>query len=179
MKIFFKIIGLLMLLLILGSIASYLYLTDFGRNNILSQSPRRARLEIPVTYNIDWWANQEALSVDSLIVEVVESKLNLFNSESLISYHVNGHLNSHGYWQPSIKEIHICERINSDTTLHCDRIIEITPIVITKEKNNLNNSIESFQFTNEHSINSNHWGVNRIKFLCGGKEKTIELFQGK
>lgn len=141
--------------------------------------PRKPRLEIPVTYNIGWWSDQKALSVDSLQVDILESKLNLFNSKSLISYKISGHLNYEGHWQPIIEEVHISERINLDTTLNCDRIIEITPIIEDKENKNTNGGSDKFEFKNEHTITSSHWGINRIKIICGQKEQTIELRQSK
>jgi hypothetical protein len=179
MKKLFKILSLLILPLILSAVACYLYLTDFGRNNILSTEPRKPKLEIPVAYNIGWWSDQKALTVDSLQIDIVESKLNLFNSESLISYKVSGKLNYEGHWQPVIEEVHISERINLDTTLHCDRIIEITPVIEDKENKNSNGGSDKFEFKNEHKITSNHWGINRIKFICGQKEQIIELQQSK
>ncbi|HSR37966.1 MAG TPA: hypothetical protein VLL95_03550 [Phnomibacter sp.] len=175
----FKIIGLILLILIIAIIGFYLYLTDFGRKNILSTEPRRPKLEIPVTYNIGWWSDQKALSIDSLSIDIVESKLNLFNSKSLIAYTVIGTLTYKGHWQPEIDAIHISERLNLDTTLHCDRIIEITPVIKDKSNDKVNGGTDKFEFRNEHTITSNHWGINRIKFICGNKEKTIELRQSK
>lgn len=179
MKKAFKIIGLIVLTLILSVVAYYLYLTDFGRKSILSTEPRRPKYEIPVTYNIGWWSNQKALSVDSLKIEIVESKLNLFNSKSLISYQVIGELTYKGHWQPTIEEVHISERVNLDTTLNYDRIIEITPVIKDIENNKTNGGTDRFEFINEHTIVSNHWGINRIKFICGQKEQIIELRQSK
>jgi hypothetical protein len=175
----FKIFGLIILTLILSAVVYYLYRTDFGRKNILSTEPRNAKLEIPITYNIDWWSDQKALVVDSLKVDIVESKLNLFNRKSLISYKVSGRLNYEGHWQPIIVEVHISERINLDTTLQYDRIIEIIPIIKDKENKNSNGGSDKFEFKNEHLINSNQWGINRIKFICGKKEQIIELRQSK
>ena len=179
MKKILKIIGFIILAFILCTIACYLYLTDFGRRSLLFPEPRRPKFELPITYSIGWWSNQKSLSIDSLQIEIVESKLNLFNSKSLISYKVSGQLTFEGHWQPIIKEVHISERINVDTTLRCDRIIEITPIVTSKENKNINGGSDKFEFRNEHTITSNHWGINVIKFICGQKEQTIELRQTK
>lgn len=179
MRKFLKIFGIIILTLILGVIAYYLYLTDFGNRDILFPSPRKPKVEIPVTYNIGWWANQKTLKIDSLNIQVVESKLNLFNSKSLISYKVSGELSYEGYWQPKIKEIHISERVNLDTLLHCDRIIEITPVIEVEENKRTKGGLNKFEFKNEHTITSNHWGINRIKFVCGKKEQIIELQQTK
>ena len=157
----------------------YLYLTNFELKSILSSEPRRPRLEIPVTYNIGFWSNQETLSIDCLNIEIIESKLNLFNNKSLISYKVSGELNYEGHWQPQIEEVHISERLNNDTTLHFDRIIEITPVIKNKENKKRNGGSDKFEFKNEHTITSNHWGINRIKFVCGQNEQIIELQQRK
>ena len=174
-----KIIGLIILTLILVAVAYYLYLTDFGRKGILSTEPRRPKIEIPVTYNIGWWSDQKALLVDSLTIDIVESGLNLFNSKSSISYKVSGHLGYEGHWQPEINAVHISERINLDTTLHYDRIIEITPIIKDKSNDNVNGGTDKFEFKNEYTITSNHWGINSIKFICGQKQQIIELRQAK
>jgi len=174
-----KIIGLILLILVLTIVGYYLYSTDFGRKGILSTEPRQPRLEIPVTYNIGWWSDQESLSIDSLRIDIIESKLNLFNSKSLISYKVGGHLTYKGHWQPQIETVHISERMNLDTILHCDRIIEITPVINDKINDNINGGSDKFEFKNEHTITSNHWGVNRIKFICGLKQQTVELRQVK
>ena len=178
-KKIFKIIGLVLLALVLAAVAFYLYLTDFGRKGILSTEPRRPKLEIPVIYNIGWWSDQEALTVDSLAITIVESKLNLFNSKSLIAYKISGHLTYEGHWQPVIKEVHISERVNLDTTVLCDRIIEITPIIKDKSNDDVNGGSDKFEFKNEHTITSSHWGINRIKFICGLKQQTTDLRQSK
>lgn len=174
-----KIAGILILTLILSAVAYYFYLTDFGRKSILSNEPRAPKFEIPITYNIGWWSDQEALFINNLKVEIVESKLNLLNSKSLISYQVGGQLNYQGHWQPKIEEVHISERLNNDTTMNFDRIIEITPIIKNTENRNVNGGSEKFEFKNEHTITSNHWGINRIKFVCGQKEQIIEVQQSK
>ena len=179
MKKFFKILAIIILTLIIGAIAFYLYWTDFGTKDILFQGPEKPKVEIPVTYNIGWWANQKSLEVDSLNVKVVESKLNLFNTKSLISYEVSGQLSYEGYWEPKIKEVHLSERINSDTLIHCDRIIEITPVIAVEENRKTKGGKNKFSFENEHIIVSNGWGINRIKFVCGKKEQIIELHQRK
>ena len=184
MKRTIKIIGLIFLIIILCLIGYYLYLTDIGRKNILSSEflsnePRNPRLEIPVTYNIGWWSDQKALSIDSLKIDIVESQLSLFNSKSLVEYKVFGHLKYEGQWQPIIKEVHISERINLDTTLHCERIIEITPVIMNKENSKVHVATNKFEFKNEHTITSNQWGINRIKFICGQMEETIEIQQFK
>lgn len=178
MKKIIKIIVILVLTLILFFVSTYLYLTDFGQKGILSNEPRKPKIEIPVTYNIGWWSNQNNLIIDSLKIKIIESKLNLFNSKSLISYSVYGKIKfKEVNWEPVINEIHLSERIEKDSLKN--RIIEITPIISDIEKDKPKNGVKNFKFTNEHTILSNGWGTNTIKFICGDKEQIIKLHQSK
>lgn len=179
MKRFLKILGIIIITLIIGVTIFYLYWTDLGRKDILFQGPRNPRIEVPITYNIGWWSNQKEMQIDSFDLKIVESELNLFNSKSLISYEVKGQLTNDRYWKPKINEVHISERINTDTLLNYDRVIEITPIVKVEENNKTKEEKNSFTFKNEHIIISNRWGKNRIKFVCAKKEQIIELQQRK
>lgn len=173
-----KIISIIIGSVILFIICVYLYLTDFGRKGILSNEPRKPKIEIPVTYNIGWWSYQDDLIIDSLKVEIVESELNLFNSKSLVSYSVYGKMKfDDGYWEPNIENIHLSERIEKDSLKN--RIIEITPIISVSEKDNKKGGIKKFNFKNEHTIISNGWGNNRIKFSCGNEKQIITLHQRK
>ena len=158
---------------------AYLYLTDFGRNNLLSNEPRKPRQEIPITYNVGWWSSQDQMNIESLEVKMIENNLNLFNSKSLMSYEIQGEITYSGYWKPYIEEVHISERIATDSFSHHYRIIELTPIVKTKEDKDKKGGIVKFKFKNEHTITSGGWGKNKIKILCSDKEEIIEFNQYK
>lgn len=179
MKKVLKILAIATLILftVIGII--YLFLTDFGKKDLFSHPPRNPHLEVPVNYNINWMAHQELMCINSLKVKIVESKLNLFNDKSLISYEISGTLNKTGSFRPYIHEVHIAERIMADSSRHNSRIIEITPIVRTKKAKNDSSEKIEFSFTNEHTINSSGWGFNTIKIKCMDKEEMIELRQLK
>jgi len=178
MKKAIKIFAIIILSIFLFLVCTYLYLTDFGRKGILSNEPRKPKIEIPTTYNIGWWSYQEDLIIDSLKVEIIESNLNLFNSKSLISYSVYGKIKfNDGHWEPNIENVHLSERIEKDSLK--SRIIEITPIITVTEKDNQKSGAKKFNFKNEHTIISNGWGNNTIKFICGNKEQIIRIQQRK
>jgi len=177
LKKIIKILAIVILTIILFLACAYLYLTDFGRKGILSNEPGKPKIEIPVTYNIGWWPYQNDLTIDSLKIEIVESKLNLFNSKSLVSYSIYGKMKFDGNWEPKIESVHLSERIENDTLKN--RIIEITPIISVTENDKLKDGIKKFNFKNEHTIISNSWGNNKIKFICENKEQIIELRQRK
>jgi hypothetical protein len=173
-----KISIIIILSIFLFFVCYYLLITDFGRKGILSNEPRKPKIEIPVIYNIGWWSSQDDLVIDSLIIKIIESKLNVMNFKSLISYTVYGKIKSNnGHWESKIKEIHLSERIEKDSLKN--RIIEITPILSVTKKVNEKNGVKKFEFTNEHTIISNDWGNNTIKFICGNKEQIINLQQRK
>lgn len=76
-----------------------------------------------------------------------------------------------------IRKVHISDRLNSDTNIKSDRIIEITPVVDVKSKMKYPGGDRTVQFTNEMTIPSVRQGINRIKFICRKHEQNIELKQ--
>jgi len=180
-------IGIILLLLI----GAYYLILPRVLGNILSAEPRSPKLEISETNEIGWWAYQKSLKVDSFSVEFVESKLNLFNSKSLIKYTVKGKLANDGQWKPSIKNIHISQRfirqydkelhpyLDSDTTNIPEAIIEITPVIEVTNDENYRGEIIEFEFTNELKLESFHWGNSWVRFQCADKWKDLILKQRK
>lgn len=178
MKKVLKFIGASLLSLLLIAILGYLYIGGFAGINFLEHRPRPPIIEIPITYNIEWWGLQNTLYVDSFNVDIVDSKLDLFSHKSLIFYKISGHIKGTEQSLSFIESVHMSERFNRDTSLHCDRIIEITPIVATKD-NKGSQGNKHFSFKNEYIITSTHFGINKIKFICGPYQKAIELIQRK
>ncbi len=175
-----KVVLITFLIVIVIAATTYLILTDFGRKSIFSREPRKPKLELPVTYNIGWWPFQDSLKIDSIKVVVVESNLNLFNSKSLISYEVFGSLRNQKRSEPLIEKVHLSERFEFDSLNKCSgRIVEITPIVSTDENEEYKGQWKPFRFKNEHLITSADWGINKIKFVCGGQIQNVELRQDK
>lgn len=152
----------------------------FSVKNALFGKVRKARRQVPVTYQIGWWPNQDQLKIDRFTVDILKSRLNLTNRESLLSYTVCGQIKYKGHWKPFIKEVHVSERLFAkDSQEGVDAEILITPIVDVNHDKSSEGGAESFLFTNEHIISSLHWGVNKIRFSCGPYEQIIELVQGK
>lgn len=74
----------ILLTIALFLVMAYLYLTDCGRKGILSNAPDLPKMEIPVTYNVAWWAHQKDLVIEDFKVNIVENNLHLFNNQALI-----------------------------------------------------------------------------------------------
>lgn len=164
------ILGIILVIGYFG--ARYFIIRSFFK----SQQPKEPKIEVPITYNIGWWSHQNLLIVDNFSVEISDSRLNLFNSKSIIAYTVSGKLKVKKGWKPYIKEVHISERV--DTSKSLGILIEITPIVgLEKVEDDIGE--QSFEFTNEHQVSSRFWGDNSFRFFCGRFEKDIEVFQRK
>jgi hypothetical protein len=146
---------------------------------LLFPGPSKPKQAVPVTYHLGWWSNQNELQVDSFGVSVIESKLNVLNTKSLIAYRIKGHLTYTGHWKPYIKEVQISERFLTDTIHKAEAEIRITPLVNTKEDNSVNGGVETFDFTNEYVVSTFHWGDNKIRFRCMNHETVLELHQKK
>lgn len=195
------IIGISIIVIVVG-----LFLTSrYWIGLFLDTEPREPKYEIPITYNIGWWSYQEALNIDTFEVKLIDSRLNLFNSYSLINYRIKGRLILYkNNWEPFIDKIHISERViktdtidtdsssimtfslNKDTvqigevSIKPEAIIELTPIIKVKENNSYKagHAIE-FDLTNEHKIQSLDWGDNYLLIKCEKFDFLLRLQQRK
>jgi hypothetical protein len=175
MKLFKSLFVVILFITLFSALFSHCWVSK-----ILSPGPRKARHEIPVTFNVGWWPEQGELQIDSFSVKIVESHLSMFNAKSLISYTVTGTLTYKGGWKPYIKEVQVSERVISSDTLNKSEVeILLTPIVGEKEDKSGQGGIENFAFTNEHILNSIHWGANKVNFRCGRFNQSIILNQAK
>jgi hypothetical protein len=159
--------------------------------HFITAEPRNPKNEINETFQIGWWSYQESLVIDSFKVELVESKLNLFNNKSLIRYRLKGKLIHDTPWQPYIKTVHISQRfirkynrnlhpyLDTDTTKMPEAIIEITPVVKVKENQYYKGDSVDVEFTNEIKLESFHWGNNWVRLQCGDKWVDLILKQSK
>ncbi len=153
--------------------------------------PREPKNEFEVTYNLGWWSYQESMRIDSFKVELIDSRLNLFNSFSLIRYTIYGQLSKSDNWRPYVDKVHISERfirkfdrelhtyLDIDTVNTPEAIIEITPIVNVKDDSGYKGEKIPFEITNELKIGSFHWGNNWLRLQCDTIKRDVILRQRK
>lgn len=187
-KFVYGIVIILITLLITGFIFRDKFLSLLVLGDLLTREPKN---QIEAVTNIGWWAFQKDLKIDNFTVKIVESKLNLFNNYSWISYTVKGELKGSNQWKPYIGNVHISQRfireynrdlhpyLDKDTSKIPEAIIEITPIVMTKENKSYKGEVIKFNFTNELKIQSFHFGDNWIRFKCDSLQNDILLKQRK
>jgi hypothetical protein len=146
---------------------------------LIGGRPRSPKNEIETTFYIGWWAHQGGLDIENLEIEVIDSRLNLFNAKSLISYMISGTISGSKNWEPYVHKIHVSERFpKTDSTANVG-LIELTPLIKVKENHNYVDDKIPFKITNEMIVESFHWGNNTVLFRCGKLEKRIVLKQRK
>lgn len=163
--------------IVIVAIGLFLY-WDKLISTLLYSGPPEPKNQTEITYNIGWWSYQDGLTINKFEITIVDSHLNLFNSRSLISYTIEGKMTNKKNWEPYLKKIHVSERFESDSTMRIG-IIEITPIIGVKERDDYNGEQIDFKTTNELLIESFHWGNNKLVFKCGEFQKELELKQSK
>lgn len=153
--------------------------------------------EVPINYQIGWWANQHLLQIDAFEVTIIKSELNLMNSHSLLSYTIQGKLKVEGSHLPYIKQIHHSEKmltVHKDGPFAPERLqgkvadaeIQLVPIVTLKPHKKTAKQPASqipqwspFSLSNQFRVSSLHWGENIFRFVCGSFEEEIVLWQRK
>lgn len=149
----------------------------------------KEKRDVPIIYQLGWWAHQQVLEVTSFEVTVVKSNLNLFNSISLIRYTVKGWLHHRAGGVPYIRSIHHSEQLipapnefldeMEENELRIHAHIQLTPVVAFKDiKKRLTERVP-FEFSNEYRIKSLRWGQNSFKISCAGIDHYIRLSQRK
>ena len=167
-----------MLFIVLSGVALFTFRFQLMRYWLIG-GPRRPKKQIETTYEIGWWAHQRDLSVAQFSVNIIDSRLNLFNNKSLLSYTIGGTLTGTKSWKPYLNKIHLSERYVNFGTDSVQGIIEITPVISVKENNAYEGEALPFHVTNELIIESSSWGKNKFLFKCVDHETDIELTQRK
>lgn len=146
----------------------------------LSHHVPRATSDVDFTYKIGWWPYQSDLTVETLTTDVADSRLNLFNSTSLIRIKMKGTMHGSKGWEPRIAKVHIAEEVivggNFTNSL---AQIRLKPIIEVREKTGYAGTPISYDLTQELQLQSMGWGSNRYQIACGGITNEIALIQRK
>ncbi|MGA1839330.1 MAG: hypothetical protein ACMUIU_01785 [bacterium] len=140
---------------------------------------RNPRSDVSFTYRIGWWPYQENLEINNMEVKILDSRLNLFNSKSLIQIIITGYMKNRENWRPYVKKAHISENVIKRASIGAEGEIKITPIIKTKEDKFYKGELLPFCITQELIIHSMNWGENLLHIHCGNIKKTLSLSQMK
>lgn len=139
---------------------------------------RKPKINTPISYKIDWWGYQDGLTIDSFELEIVESKLNLFNNKAIIKYKIEGKMKLHKVLKPYIENIYINERfIERDGEKVVELIVQ--PIVSQRNDKKYGGETIHFEVENEHLLNTYRWGKNHYIFRCLDFKRELVLQQSK
>lgn len=146
----------------------------------LSPKIPNPKSDVPIEHKIDWWAYQEALTLDSFETKVIYDGLNLFNGTSVVEYNIRGSISYKNNWRPYIRSVHISERwegINRSNK----RVgtIVVTPIIAVKNDELYTGEPIEFDLSVQDYLYSGGWGVNLYKVCSMDKQAEIELIHRK
>lgn len=155
---------------------------------VLSSGPPSPKSDVPITYSIGWWNNQNQVSITKLEATIVESKLSLFNNKSLFQYSIFGKLcNPKGRWKPQISQAHFSERyiqydFEKEDSINRKKYIgeiHITPIVENVEDNSYKGDTLTFSINLQEIVESANWGECMYIIKCSDISDTLVIHQYK
>lgn len=135
--------------------------------------------DVPIEYKIGWWARQDGLKVTSLETKIISDNLNLFNGIALVEYKLGGTIQYQAHWRPYINSVHISERWLQNSVSDHKGLIEITPLVGTKEDENYAGDSIPFDIKVQDYLKTGGWGRNHYLVRSQNKEAVIVLHQSK
>lgn len=131
-------------------------------------------------HEIGWWPYQERIKVQDVKVDVLDSRLNLFNARTLVAISLSGEMSGTPGRRPVIRQAHVAEKsIKTGNFVEPEAEIIITPLVGFKKDKTYDGSAIPFSLKQEMILNSMGWGVNRFKIGAGEIVKDIVVFQQK
>lgn len=141
---------------------------------------RQPQSDLPFVFQIGWWPNQQKVRITALDVEILDSRLNLMNSKSLVQIRLYGLLKGDKNWRPVVKLVHMSQHLidNHEFSDHAANIV-ITPIVETYDDNAYLGEEIEFAIKQELILNSLGWGKNTYVIESQNITQSIELQQKK
>jgi hypothetical protein len=137
--------------------------------SLFSEAIPTPKSTVEITHSLGWWAYQRFLGVDSIQTEIIQSRLNLFNSHTLVAWTVRGTLrNPDGLWKPRIEKVHLTERYidyHPEARISFGEIA-LTPIVAVTQDSLYHGEPITFSFHVEDVLQSGTWGVNTYCVRC-------------
>ncbi len=164
-----------LLLLVLFIIATVVALILRKSILLIFYKTPKAKTQIPAYYQLDYLSRDLDIVITNFQVEVVESKLNLHNNESILSYTISVK-SKDGLTNIHVTNVYLSDRIEIDNDGKRYRIFSIFPNCILGSDSATQ---PNFTFTNQVKIKSTNWGQNKIQFTCSEFRQEVVLQQMK
>ena len=176
------LVGIVVLAIVVAIIFLLLRIQSLPIEKLLSEKIPIAKSDVPIVYSLGWWPYQDYLKVENIETNIVHSKLNLFNSHSLISWTLIGSVSyTKGSWKPYIQKVHLNEKYilyDPNNRIYIGDIT-ITPIIAVIQDSTYNGEIIPFKIRIEEVLQSGSWGENKYAIHFGSLTDTLKLFQYK
>ncbi|MCC7145134.1 MAG: hypothetical protein IT443_01670 [Phycisphaeraceae bacterium] len=140
---------------------------------------RSPKNSVPFVREIGWWPYQEDLHVQKIEVQVLDSRLSLLNSRTLVAILITGEVKNLEGRRPVIAKMHRSEKVIRSTKGSSEAEISLTPIVEIKEDKLYDGRVLPFVLRQELILNSMSWGENVFGFSCGDAQQSVTVVQDK
>lgn len=145
---------------------------------------REPKSEVPFVYSVGWWPYQEGLRIQSLEVQILDSRPSVFNAETLVAIVIRGEMKAAKGRRPKITQAQLSQKITKIQSEEKrseppEAEITIMPIVDIQSDKAYDGSSIPFSIKQEMILNSMTWGDNIFVIVCGDLKKQIRVAQTK
>ena len=140
------------------------------------------RSDVPVTTDIDWWGNDECLTVTNFnakkIGDVSRGMLNA-KQQFVIEYHIVGTLEHDGNFRPYVDSVFISDRF--DIAENGDRYVDVLvhPRIDLQHDESYNGDSIPFDIRVQRRYRTYQWGPNEFRAKCAGHDSIATAHQAK
>ena len=142
---------------------------------------RAPKSDVRFVHSIGWWSYQKDLKINDFRVAILDSRLNLLNSKTLVQIEISGEMKGQGGWHPFIGEVHLSEKVlrQGNFITPSEAEIVVTPIVDVKKDKSYREGSIPFSIKQEIILNSMAWGKNTFTIMCGDMKQSVSVTQDK
>lgn len=145
---------------------------------------REPKSDVPFVYSVGCWPYQDGLRIQSLEVQILDSRPSVFNAKTLVEIVIRGEMKAASGRRPKITQAHLSERITKiksqeQRSSPPEAEITIMPVVELQSDKSYDGSSISFSIKQEMILNSMAWGENIFVIVCGDETKQISVVQTK
>ena len=171
------------LIVLVALLAVGFYATRFVMAYRFGNFPAPAvRSDVPVTTDIDWWGNDDCLTVTKFSAETLgEVSRGMLNAKQqfVIEYHIVGHLQHDGDFRPHVDSVFISDRFGESENGNRYVDVLVQPRIALRHDESYNGNQISFDIRVQRRYRTYQWGPNEFRAKCNGHDSIATAHQAK
>jgi hypothetical protein len=167
---------IVVLLLVAGVCGAAMAITGDRSNK------KKLRCDVPVSVHLSWCAYQNDLDLEKFEASVADPSLGFLHSQTVVTYHLTGHLRHGDGVRPFIRTLQISERIgtppaNDPHGTYAD--ILLTPVVDVIYDDKYKGPAVPFDLVVQQPMETLNWGENHYVIRCAERQVEVTVCQNK